>query len=114
MTDTGLVLHKLGILREHLDRVRRRRAVGSPSVLRRGIRRARTARRHRGEPCRGTGARRWGAAPARHGYAGIDADRLWSELPAGLAALALLSHGSEGEAQFGPRISRLRRSSGHT
>jgi uncharacterized protein YutE (UPF0331/DUF86 family) len=126
VTDPGLVLHKLGVLREHVERVRRRRPA-SAALLRADVDRQDALAmsllvavqeaidvafhivadegwgvpssyadgfdllaRHAvidsglaGELARVVGVRHRIA----HGYASIDADRLWSELPAGLDTL---------------------------
>lgn len=126
MTDPGLVLHKLGVLREHIERVRRRRPAsvellrtdidrqdalamsllvavqeaidvafhivaderwGVPSSYADGFellaRHAVIDPRLAEELARVVGVRH----RIVHGYASVDADRLWSELPAGLDTL---------------------------
>ena len=126
MTDPGLVLHKLGVLREHVERVRRRRPA-SAELLRTEVDRQDAlamsllvavqeaidvafhivadegwgvpssyaesfellARHALIDPRLADDLARIVAVRHRlaHGYASIDAGRLWSELPAGLDTL---------------------------
>ena len=126
MTDAGLVLHKLGVLREHIERVRRRRPA-SAALLRADVDRQDAlamsllvaVQEAIDVAFHIVADERWGVPSSyaegfellarhavidpdladelarvvgvrhrlAHGYASIDADRLWSELPTGLGTL---------------------------
>lgn len=126
MTDPGLVLHKLGVLRDHVERARRRRPA-SAELLRTDVDRQDALamsvlvaiQEAIDVAFHIVADERWGVPSSyadgfellarhavidpgladqlarvvgvrhriAHGYASIDADRLWSELPTGLDAL---------------------------
>ena len=75
MTDTGLVLAKLSVLREHAGRMERRR----PAPFALGVIEPALARR-----MADTSSLRNRIA---HGYGSVDFERLWREAPGGVEAL---------------------------